>query len=45
MGSDVLLSMVVASECSLCNFVLREYQKIADYVTSLIGYHLLRDEV
>ena len=37
-GSDVPLSMVVASACSLCNFVLPEYQKIADYVTGLIGY-------
>ena len=39
------LSVVVASACSLCNFVLREYQKIADYVTGLIGYCLLCDEV
>ena len=45
MGSNVPLSMVVASACSLCNFVLREYQKIADYVTGLIGYRLLQDEV
>ena len=44
-GSDVPLSVVVASACFSCNFVLREYQKIADYVTSLIGYHLLHDEV
>ena len=40
-GSDVPLSVVVAPACSLCNFVLQEYQKIADYVTSLIGYRLL----